>query len=116
MAWSLSNLAGLKWAQGELHQALVLLRRANTVREHNLARELAAGSEARKQAYMSLVSGETSTTLAFHLSAAPQVPEAVRLALTTVLQRKGRVLEVMTEGVAALRQRLDPADDHCSTS
>jgi CHAT domain-containing protein/tetratricopeptide (TPR) repeat protein len=48
--------------------------------------------------------------LAFHLHAAPTRPSAARLALTTILRRKGRGLDAAATSVASVRARLDPAD------
>src|SRR5207248_460264 len=44
----------------------------------------------------------------FHLAGAPANAEAATLALTTVLRRKGRVLDAASSA-SALRNRLDPA-------
>jgi hypothetical protein len=71
---------------------------------------LATGSENQKQTYMATLTGETSITVGFHLGSASHNRQAARLALTTILQRKGRVLEAMTEAMAALRQHMDPND------
>ena len=47
--------------------------------------------------------------ISLHASA-PSDGQALDLAFTTVLRRKGRVLEAMTDGTSALRRRLNPQD------
>jgi CHAT domain-containing protein len=45
-----------------------------------------------------------------HLRSVPNDLSAAHLALTTILRRKGRALDAMTEQLAALRKRSDPQD------
>src|SRR5207302_11177689 len=70
----------------------------------------ALGTEARKHAFMATLEGETNATVSLHTQMASHNPDALRLALTTILRRKGPVLEAMTATLAALRQHLEPAD------
>jgi CHAT domain-containing protein len=57
---------------------------------------------------MTLVQGETERLVSFHVDAFPSSPRALELALTTVLRRKGRVLDSLTEAQRTLRDHLTP--------
>ena len=103
----LNNLAFIYHAKGDISQALSFLTRSNEIREHNLALILAKGSEDQKRIYLAALSGDTSSTISLHVKSAPGDPKAARLALTAILQRKGRILDAMSNQFAAVRQRLD---------
>lgn len=102
------NLALLYQAMGNIPQALAFLHRTMTVEEINVGHNLAIGSESRKLAYMSTLYGTPSLAISFHLQSAPTNLDAARLALTTVLRRKGRVLDAVTDTQQRLRQNLNP--------
>ena len=53
---------------------------------------------------------ESDQTVSLHAHAAPDDSEARSLAITTVLRRKGRALDAMTDSVGALRGRANPQD------
>ena len=104
------NLALLSAAHGEMSQAISYLTRGTDISEYNAALVLATGSEEQKRRYMSTLSSETDYTISLHLCSVPNDLSAARLALTTILRRKGRALDAMTEQLAALRRRSDPQD------
>lgn len=106
----LANLATVYWGQGDTRQALATLSRNAELRERNLALVLTTGSEEQKRLYMETLANETDGLISFHTRAAPDDPRAAELALTTILRRKGRVLDVMSDQVGALRRHLDPQD------
>ncbi|MBE9107890.1 tetratricopeptide repeat protein [Nodosilinea sp. LEGE 07298] len=108
VATSLNNLAILYSTQGNTSQSIAVLNRGVAIEETNLALNLAIGSEARKQAYIATLSGTTNRALSLHLQGAPQNLAAGRLALTTVLRRKGRILDAVTDTQQLLRQNLSP--------
>ncbi|WP_246198775.1 hypothetical protein [Sodalinema gerasimenkoae] len=101
-------MAALYQAQGNTSQSLSFLQRGLEIEETNLAQNLAIGSEARKQAYIATLTGTTHATVSFHLQDAPNHPKAAHLALTTVLRRKGRILDAVTETQQLLRDNLSP--------
>ena len=109
-AGSLNNLAGLYQAQRNLPQAVAHLSQGLDVQEVNLARLLATGSERRKRDYFATISSYTDVTLSLHLQGAPTNSAATRLALTTLLRRKGRILDATSSGLQIMRQNLTPAD------
>jgi tetratricopeptide (TPR) repeat protein len=93
VATTLTNLAALYEAQGEIHQAIAVRNRRDELRERLLTRLLGLGAEAEKRTYLAILAGETWVTLSLHTRSAPHDAAALRLALTTILRRKGRVLE-----------------------
>jgi CHAT domain-containing protein len=109
VATSLNNLAGLYQAQGNIARTLEFLSRGTSIQERNLAFIFTTGSEARKRDYIATL-GTTNRTVSLHVQDAPNNPEAARLALTTVLQRKGIVLDALTDSLQTLRQNLKPED------
>lgn len=110
VAVSLGGLAALFRATGDVQQSLTFLTRYVDLSERNLARNLPLGSERQKVSYLQLFSRDTDNALSLHLLAAPPSAAALHLAFSTLLRRKGRGLDAMTNNVAALRSRADPGD------
>lgn len=110
VADSLHRLSLLFWAQGRVDEAIAFQSRSSEIAERNLSLILKGGSEARKRAYMATLSEITDATLSLHLQHAPRKPEAAQLALTTILQRKGRVLDALTDNQRGLWQHLGEGD------
>jgi CHAT domain-containing protein/tetratricopeptide (TPR) repeat protein len=110
VATSLNNLASLRLALGDLTEGLRIQERAVAVQEHNAAVVLRTGSDEQKRAYMATLRGQTNQAISLHVQFAPDVQKAKRLAFATILHRKGRVLDAMTDSFAALRRRIDPAE------
>jgi CHAT domain-containing protein/tetratricopeptide (TPR) repeat protein len=110
VAATLANLALLYGASGDPAQAVRLLARGNDIREYNLALILTTGSEEQKRLYLDTLLGETYATISLHVRTAPREESAARLALTTILRRKGRLLDAMSDRIGVLRQRLNPED------
>jgi CHAT domain-containing protein len=109
VATSLHSIARLYEAQGAYPKAEPFLSRAADIRESQLRSNLAPLSASRKWAVMTLVQGETERLVSFHVDASPNSPRALELALATVLRRKGRVLDSLTEAQRTLRDHLTPA-------
>ncbi len=107
-AQSLTNLARLYSNQGDIKQGIEFFTRALNIEEKNLALNLGSGSETDKLAYINTFSRTTNWVVSLHLQTAPNHPAAIRLALTTILQRKGRVLDVLADSLQALRRNLTP--------
>lgn len=110
VATPLSYLARVYEAKGEITQAVSHLKRAEDILEDSFAPVLATGSEKHKQLRLGQAALSTNHVISFHLHSAPRSAEAARLALTTILRRKGRTLDVMTEQTGALRHSLNPQD------
>lgn len=106
MGTRLDNLATFHWAQGRYAKPVESFTRAATVSEHNVSLNLTVGAETQKRAYLMTLSGELDAILSLHLDAMLQSRKAARLALRTLLQRKGRVLDALTEGMGANEREL----------
>ncbi|MDJ0519302.1 MAG: tetratricopeptide repeat protein [Trichodesmium sp. MO_231.B1] len=121
VAISLYYLALLYQTQGNTSHAIEIMTRAMEVQETTLTTFLATGSESQKQSSMNTLVGSTYTTISLHLQDAPTNPDAANLALTTILRRKGRILDSITDSLQSIRQNLTPEnqkllDDLTSTS
>ncbi|WGS71378.1 tetratricopeptide repeat protein [Pseudanabaena galeata] len=106
VATSLNNLAVLYQSQGNIDRAITFQQKGLEVQEHNLKLNLASGTETQKQAYMQTVLSGTFGTVSLHVQSAPTNPAATRLALTAILQRKGRLLDILSTNMQTLRQYL----------
>lgn len=96
LANSLNNLAGWYYAQGETESTLNYLARGIELEEEVLSRNLISGSDTEKRNYLTKVAGTTDGVISLHLNDLQFNTEAAQLALTTLLQRKGRVLDLFT--------------------
>lgn len=110
VANALNKLAALYAAKGDIAQAVSCMSRVNAIRERILTRNLAEGSERQKLAYLALFSKETDFTISLHSRIAPDDPQALDLAFTTLLRRKGRGLDAMANTIATLRRHASPQD------
>ena len=119
VANSFNNLAALYQVQGKIDIALIYLQQGLDIQEANLNLNLAIGSEDRKQAYIATISGTTSGVISLHFQDAPDNRDAAHLAFSTLLRRKGRILDALTDTQQRLRQNLSPdialvLDDYAS--
>jgi len=110
MSIVLKNLGLFYQAKGEVPKAISFLARANENREHNLALIVTKGTEEQKRSYMAKLTDETSATISLHVNHAPTNNAALRLALTTILRRKGRILDALSNEFSSLRRHLSPPD------
>ncbi|MEA5594721.1 CHAT domain-containing tetratricopeptide repeat protein [Rivularia sp. UHCC 0363] len=110
VAASLNDLAVLYQKQGNITNALEFLKQGLEVEEENLAINLSGGFERQKRDYMATISGTTNATISLHLNSAPKNPKLANLALTTIFQRKGRILDVLTNNLQILRQHTNDKD------
>uniref|UniRef100_UPI0035D42D43 CHAT domain-containing tetratricopeptide repeat protein n=2 Tax=Microcystis aeruginosa TaxID=1126 RepID=UPI0035D42D43 len=104
---SLNNLSVFYQSQDDIPQAINYRTQALAVEEYNLSENLYMGDDKQKQDYMATVLGTTNSVISLNLQAAPNNPEVTRLALKTILERKGRILDVSTNSLQILRQRTD---------
>jgi CHAT domain-containing protein len=110
VAGLLSDMAFAYWKMGEVVPAVDYLTRANDLRERYLGAILATGSEEQKRLYLQTLLSGTHAAISLHVLSWPDRPEAARLALTTILRRKGRVLDAVAGHIVALRQRAGEND------
>ena len=84
--------------------------RAHEVRERHLAHNLPLGSERQKLGLPEGIrAGRGPRGVAARRGSRP-IPQALELAFTTLLRRKGRALDATVDNVAALRVRARPQD------
>ncbi|HSB09214.1 MAG TPA: CHAT domain-containing tetratricopeptide repeat protein [Blastocatellia bacterium] len=102
---SLGNIAKTYAAQGDIAEAIKFQSRVDSVIERNIGMNLAIGSERTKLNYLKSVAERTDRTISLNVSLAPDDTTASGLAALVLLQRKGRVLDSMSDSFAALRQR-----------
>jgi len=95
------DLASLLEATGEIGRARDFLVESLTIEEQVLTRVLAAGSEADQRRFLRTLYDSSILAVSFHHRSAPHDQLTLRLALETVLRRKGRDLDA-----AVLRARL----------
>ncbi|XYI00859.1 CHAT domain-containing protein [Sorangium sp. So ce1128] len=104
-------LAMLRLSRGDVPEAVRGLARALEIESQNAERLLSAsGDLQQKLAYAATLRGSTDAAISLHVQRAPADEAAKRLAITTILRRKGLVLDVMARGLTALRRRLSPED------
>ena len=110
VAATLDKLAQYYQTKGDVEQALEFLERANEARERSVNRNLSLGSERQKLRYLDLFSHDTDDALSLHARLAPHNQRALELAFVTLLQRKGRALDAMSDSIALLRSRANKED------
>lgn len=107
---TLFGLARLYAAQGLTEDAVKFQARAFEFEERYLDMSLAVGSDREKLAFLSTLSAHAFRSISLHTNLSPNDPAARNLAVTTVLQRKGRAQDAMSTNLSALRERSDPED------
>jgi CHAT domain-containing protein len=107
---SLANTARAYAAEGDMTNALKFQTLLDERGEIAVASDLTIGSERQKLAYIDSLSEDTSRTISFNLDLALHDRAASALAALVLLERKGRVLDAITDSMTALRQRAKPED------
>jgi CHAT domain-containing protein/tetratricopeptide (TPR) repeat protein len=110
VARHLGNLSRLYWAMGDSARALVAIQRLMAIEERNLPLNLSIGSERQKLAYFEPRMDDLEETISFHVQQASGSEPARDLALTSLLRRKGRVLDALADNWSAFRNRSKPDD------
>ncbi|HMW01298.1 MAG TPA: CHAT domain-containing protein [Acidobacteriota bacterium] len=107
MISSLNFLADLYVGKGDIARSIAYRIRGTDAAEHNLERNLISGSERQKQQYLKsfVISGDR--TISLNIQQAPHDRAALEIALTLLLQRKGRALDAMANALATLRNQSD---------
>ena len=110
VATQLSSLAMLHMAEGHARPAVARMREALDIEEPQLALVLATGTESDHATFFSQTAYQLHMAITLHARYAPRDRAAARLAMTTVLRRKGRILDAAAASVATLRGKLAPDD------
>ena len=87
-------LFSLYYEQDQFQSALTYLSRAVAMQETLLSRHLVLGSDAAKHEYLDTVKQTIGFSINLNLNHLPFSSEATQLAFTTILQRKGRILDL----------------------
>ncbi len=106
VADSLNNLALVYWKKDDISGTTNFLSRGLEIEEKNLQLIYAVGSEQRKQNYAKTFNDSTHIAVSLALQEYAKNSTTAKLALTTVLRRKGRVLDAITDTVQILRAQL----------
>jgi CHAT domain-containing protein/tetratricopeptide (TPR) repeat protein len=96
----LFNQAMLEWQRGAITLAIALAGEATELRERHARVILAHGSEQQKLLFARTLSGETAAVISLQADA-PDDPSSRKLAVETLVGRKGRVLEEAASLVAS---------------
>ncbi|MEL6442216.1 MAG: tetratricopeptide repeat protein, partial [Cyanobacteria bacterium J06621_8] len=104
-ALSFNNLAELHLTQENSQQAIEFLTQGIQIEEYNISENLIPGSEKQKRDYIAKVSASTDLAISLNLHSVSNNSKATNLALTTILQRKGRILDILTNSLKILRRQ-----------
>lgn len=107
---TLSHMSLMYMAKGDFAEAQRFQARAIAISERNAALNLSSGSERQKLAYLDSLSEQLDRAVTLSVKLAPEQAAARDLALTTVLQRKGRVQDVLSASLVSLRRLLNSED------
>ena len=111
VARHLDNIAHLTWATGSLDRAFDAWQRLLAIEERNVPLNIATGSERQKLAFFEPHLRNLEEAISFHVQHPADRPDVRDLALTTLLRRKGRVLDALADSFTAFRDRAKPEDE-----
>jgi len=97
-------------AAGKVKEAEQVLDEALDISERELALVLRTGTDTDHAVYFARNAYVLDTALNFGMNYAPTSGSAARLALTTLLRRKGRMLDAAAAALATIRSKLSPDD------
>ena len=109
-ATALSNIAFVIEATGDMDGAIEFKKRALDAQDRSMIATFNAGSEKEKLLFQQALADQTHATVSFHIRSAPNDRLAARLALNTILRRKGRVLDVTSEELRLSRIASTPEE------
>jgi CHAT domain-containing protein len=108
VASTLEAVMILNWVRGRPNDAARSEREANEIFDRHLTNVLAVGSERQKLLFVETLRENTDITMTLRSKLAE--PTLAELAATTVLRRKGRVLDAMVDTMAAASRTASDAD------
>jgi CHAT domain-containing protein len=110
LAEVLLDLSYISASRGKVEEALELQQRAGSILEYNLNINLATGSERQKLAYLGVLPDHMDRAIALHKLSNGREPKTIENVATSILRRKGRVQDALSNSVSSLRER-SGADD-----
>ena len=105
---SLVNVARTYAVLGDPANAVKYQTRLEQATETAIALNLSIGSDRQRVAYLTPIAERTERTLSLNLQLTSGDPDSTALAVTVLLQRKGRVIDAAADMQAALRRHADP--------
>lgn len=100
LAYARERAARMATGRGDIAGAVALLQSSAAAQEHYLQRNLNLGAPAQVRAMLRTEAGLLDQVIDLHLVHAPEDPAAARLALETLLRRKGRALDAEAQSAA----------------
>jgi CHAT domain-containing protein len=97
------ELAQVRWAEGRKDEATALAKRAADAQEKSLVTLLAVSGDAQKRAHLGLVASQAYDLISMGGNGIDGGPAQVRLALETILRRKGRSLDASADAAHVVR-------------
>ncbi len=91
--------------KGDANRALQLFTQSEDILEENLSTLISSGTEAEKQAYISTLQGYANAIVAVNMQRTPENQQSLELALTTILRRKGRILDSVSSDFQKAKQQ-----------
>ena len=107
---TLFGLARVYAAQGRILEAVKFEAEASAIENRHVELNMVQGSEREKLAYLDNLSFHSFRNISLHAQLAPENETARTVAVTGILQRKGRVQDSMSAGLSALRERFTVED------
>jgi CHAT domain-containing protein len=104
------ELAQVRWAEGKKDEATALAKKAADAQEKALVRLLEVSGDAQKRAHLSLVASQAYDLLSMGGNGIDGGPAQTRLALETILRRKGRALDASADAAHVVRLFERPED------
>jgi len=105
---TLRYLTNLSVVADQIDDAVKYANRAAELADKRARHVLRLGSERQKRIAARMLEHDADVALSLHLQHAQKNPAAARLALTTILRRKGMIFDAMVAGTSAMRQQPDP--------
>ena len=102
------GMARLYWAQGRTSDAIAFARRAIQAEDRVLDVNLLNGTESEKLALLDQSARNTFSLISLQADLGVNDKDAIDLAVSTIIRRKGRVNDAMADSLSALYERLGP--------
>ncbi|MEO8434597.1 MAG: CHAT domain-containing tetratricopeptide repeat protein [Pyrinomonadaceae bacterium] len=109
-ASALNRLARLYAEKGDITRSVEYQKRVEAIEEKNISWGLGMGSERQKIAFFTTLLQKPDRIVSLHLRLARDNGDARDLAAATVLGRKGRILDALSNNLSGLRQRFSAKD------
>ncbi|MGE5186320.1 MAG: CHAT domain-containing tetratricopeptide repeat protein [Acidobacteriota bacterium] len=104
------QLAFAYMGAGDVARAESVLADSLDIAERDLQNSLKVGTDADHAVYFSRYGYQLDSAINFNYYMAPKNASVTRLALTTLLRRKGRALDASAAAMATIRAKLSPDD------